>query len=222
MALLHGGSPDRSICTVHGAYLFSSAAWRSKAYYALDYLTMFRSGRVVAVSAATAAKISRWARGDRVVVIHNGTSVPVLPGEAEKAAARRALGDPGSCQGGLLHGQVRSPEGDRCSLPDHEPGAGDSPDVLFLLVGDGGLRTQVETCARGFGPRVLMIGPQRDVSPSLSRVGHAVPAFADRGSPHGASRGVRLGSAGGGKQRRRRSGSARRRVQWLSVRSRRP
>jgi glycosyltransferase involved in cell wall biosynthesis len=38
-------------------------------------------------------------------------------------------------------------------------------DVLFLVVGSGDLAAELESCAQEFGSRVMLTGPQRDVTP---------------------------------------------------------
>jgi glycosyltransferase involved in cell wall biosynthesis len=164
-ALCRGRGRTKSVCTVHGAYYFASAAPRSKVYYSLDYLTMCRSHRVIAVSAATAARVSRWARGECVVVVHNGTEPVSYPDPALRVTTRRALGiapeERVVCYVGRLDPQ-KGVEALAATIAEVVAG---SHDVTFLLVGDGESRGWVEGRVRAFGKRVIITGARRDVGP---------------------------------------------------------
>jgi glycosyltransferase involved in cell wall biosynthesis len=165
LALCCGGPAVKHVCTVHGAHYFASAALRSKGYYALDYLTMFRQDAVIAVSAATASKVSRWVRGDRLAVIHNGTGVFALAGEPERLAQRKALGIPAHAKVVCFVGRFDPQKGMDALTQTMASVLAGSEDLVFLLVGDGRSWAQVEATALGFGARVIMTGLQRDVDP---------------------------------------------------------
>ncbi len=165
LALCCGAPAVKSICTVHGAHYFTSAAWRSRGYYALDYLTMFRTDRVIAVSAATAGRVSRWVRANRLVVIHNGTSIATSAGAPDRVAQREALGISASAKVVCFVGRFDPQKGMDALTQTMAAVLAGSEDVVFLLVGDGRSRAQVEAAALGFGARVVMTGSQRDVEP---------------------------------------------------------
>jgi hypothetical protein len=165
LALGCGGPTPKTICTVHGAHYFPSAAWRSKGYYAVDYLTMFRTDKVIAVSAATARQVSRWARGDRLIVIHNGTSIPDLPRGSEKDTQRKALGISPLARVVCFVGRLDPQKGMDALTGTMADVLTGTDDLVFLLVGDGRSRAQVEATAQRFGARAIMTGTQRDVDP---------------------------------------------------------
>jgi glycosyltransferase involved in cell wall biosynthesis len=158
-------SRAKSVCTVHGAYHFGTAALRSKGYYVLDYLTMFRSGRVIAVSRETARVVSPWVRKSRLRVVHNGVAVPELPSEAGKAAAKQVLGISPEATVVCYVGRLEAQKGaDR--LEAVMAGVLDRlPEVVFLVVGGGSLKPSLDGFAAQRGASVVMAGAQADVAP---------------------------------------------------------
>lgn len=164
-AMLAAGRRTKAVCTVHGAYHFASAPLRSKVYYALDYSTMFLSDRVIAVSAGTQQRIKRWARDERVVVVHNGTVIPPIPSGRGRLGERRALGIPESAKVVCFVGRLSPQKGVALLIDVAKSIMRARDDVVFLIVGDGELGPQVDVCAREFAGRMMHVEAQQDVRP---------------------------------------------------------
>jgi glycosyltransferase involved in cell wall biosynthesis len=153
------------VCTVHGAYCFAVASWRSRLYYTADYLSMFSSHRVIAVSTATQRQVARWARGARPAMIHNGTAIPALPGKEERMACRRALGLSEQAKVVCFVGRLSPQKGIAALIDVAHTTTGIAPEVVFVIVGDGELRPEVESCSSSLGAQMLFVGSQHDVRP---------------------------------------------------------
>lgn len=154
----------RLVCTAHGINHFATtSAWRTKVWYMADYLTMHFVHRVIAVSAATERQIARWVPKGRLVMIHNGTFIPPLPSEDEKAVIRRVLGISEHAKVICFVGRFSPQKGIAVLVEVMRVMLPATKDVVFLIVGDGPLRPQLEMCANEFGAQVILAGPQRDV-----------------------------------------------------------
>jgi glycosyltransferase involved in cell wall biosynthesis len=109
----------------------------------------------------------------KMQVVHNGIDLGTLPTFAlDRRAARRAAGfDPGRrlvAQVGRLEAQKDYPTFLRAAARI----APAAPDVDFLIVGDGGLRDELEATARrlGIAARVRFLGLRHDVPAVLAGV----------------------------------------------------
>lgn len=165
LAVHTGKLSTKLMCTVHGAYHFATAPWRSRLYYLADYLTMFSSDRVIAVSDATQRQVAKWARRGQLTMIHNGTAIPALPTKEQKLVCRQALGLSEKAKVVCFVGRLSPQKGIAALIDVAHTTAAIASNVVFVIVGDGELRPEVESCAREIGAQMLFVGSQRDVRP---------------------------------------------------------
>ena len=156
--------PITLVNTVHGIYHFSSAVFRSRLWYALDYLTMFTSNRVIAVSKTTARQI-KWLRlKNHPIVIHNGTNLKVNSKENTRLDIRRKFGISENWGVVCFVGRFSPQKGIRNLVEVMQKTLQRSQDIAFVIVGDGELRPIVEACALDFPGHVFVTGQQECVS----------------------------------------------------------
>lgn len=165
LALRLGGSCAKAVCTVHGAYHFATAPWRSRFYYLADYLTMRLSDWVIAVSVVTRRQVARWVRKDRLIMIHNGTALPELSNKTGKLIFRQALGLPEQAKVACFVGRLSHQKGIPALIDIVRRTTETMPEVIFVIVGDGPLRREVESCAREIGAQLHFVGSQHHVQP---------------------------------------------------------
>ena len=165
LAVRAGRLPTKLIWTVHGAYHFPTAPLRSRLFFALDYLTMGTMDRVIAVSEMTRQQLTMWESKDKTCVIYNGTVIPPPNDAKDRWTNRQTLGIPPDARVVLFVGRFSLQKGIPMLAEVIRKTLAGRDDVLFLVVGSGDLAAELESCAQEFGSRVMLTGPQRDVTP---------------------------------------------------------
>jgi len=111
-----------------------------------------------------------------IVVIRNGITLPKASGKERSAALRRELGIPLSARVVAVFSRLNRMKGVQYFLDAAMVLAGRFPDVHFLVVGDGGSKTELEEHARGpgLGQRIVFTGFRGDVPDLLSEAAISV------------------------------------------------
>jgi glycosyltransferase involved in cell wall biosynthesis len=151
------------VCTVHGIYPFTAASLRLRLFYALDYLTMPMSDRIIAVSAATRTQLARW--GLAAQVIRNGTALPPLADGDARRASRLALGIAPDARVVLFVGRLAPEKGPDVLIDVAHKVLAARANAIFLIVGDGPAMPALQNRLRGAFPRVILAGQHGDVTP---------------------------------------------------------
>jgi glycosyltransferase involved in cell wall biosynthesis len=111
-----------------------------------------------------------------IVVIRNGITLPKAPGKERSALLRRELGIPLSARVVAVFSRLNRMKGVQYFLDAAMVLAGRFPDVHFLVVGDGGSKTELEehACRLGLGQRIVFTGFRGDVPNLLSEAAISV------------------------------------------------
>jgi glycosyltransferase involved in cell wall biosynthesis len=111
-----------------------------------------------------------------IVVIRNGITLPKAPGKERRALLRRELGIPFSARVVAVFSRLNRMKGVQYFLDAALVLAGRFPDVHFLVVGDGGSKTELEEHAGrlGLGQRIVFTGFRGDVPDLLSEAAISV------------------------------------------------
>lgn len=133
------------------------------------------------------ALVVRGMRSEKVVTIRNGVDLEALqPQPADPAAVRRELGlAPDTPLVGVVGSFLPVKRFD-LFLKAAQRVAADHPDAVFLVVGDGGLRAELEAQASALGieNRVLFPGFRDDVPRVLSALDVFVLSSDSEGTPY--------------------------------------
>ena len=112
----------------------------------------------------------------RIVVIRNGITLSKY-GKSEKGAAlRRELGLPPSAELVVVFSRLNQMKGIQYFLEAAMTLSGSFPNARFLIVGDGGSRSELEeqACRMGLGQRAVFTGFRKDVPELLSEAAVSV------------------------------------------------
>lgn len=111
-----------------------------------------------------------------IVVIRNGISPSKFAGPCETPAIREELGLPLSARLVVVLSRLNRMKGIEYFLSAAQMIADELPDVRFLVVGDGVIKSELEACAiqLGLGGRVVFTGFRTDVPKLLSEVALSV------------------------------------------------
>ncbi|MGY0611404.1 glycosyltransferase [Luteimonas sp. A501] len=135
---------------------------------ALYRLSLMRTARVAGVGDQVAHHLveQRLAPASRVAAVRNGVPVARAPGDAERAAARGALGLAADALVIGCVGRLVELKNHRLLLEQVPALAAMFPDLRVLLVGDGPMRMVLEEQARALGiaERVQFTGARDDVA----------------------------------------------------------
>lgn len=156
--------PIKLVSTVHGVYHFSSAIFRSKIWYALDYVTMGLSDEIITVSSITAQQLNWLGLQKRITVIPNGTRIKPLASREDALLLRDQLHLPPQGKIVCFVGRL-SPQKGITSLIEviHRVIQRDN-DVFFVIVGDGEYMTALQLMAVKYPGKIFLFGKQNDVS----------------------------------------------------------
>lgn len=164
LAVRVAGAPVRLVCTVHGAYQFKAATIRLRLFFGLDYLTLRWCDHIIPVSAATGRQIAPYCGGKPMTVIHNGVRLPDVPPMSARSAARRALSIPDQAWVVTFVGRLSPEKGVETLVDVARLTLSRTTDIVFLVVGDGAMRADIEGLARLFADRVFFVGAQQETS----------------------------------------------------------
>lgn len=112
----------------------------------------------------------------RIVVIRNGITLSKY-GKSEKGVAlRRELGLPPSAELVVVFSRLNQMKGIQYFLEAAMTLSGSFPNARFLIVGDGGSRSELEeqACRMGLGQRAVFTGFRKDVPELLSQAAVSV------------------------------------------------
>jgi glycosyltransferase involved in cell wall biosynthesis len=163
LAVRGGRLNTRLVCTVHGIYPFTAAPLRLRLFYALDYLSMLMSDRIIAVSAATRTQLARW--GPAAQVIRNGTRLPSLTDGEARDKNRHALGIAPDARVVLFVGRLAPEKGPDVLTDVAHKVLAEMENAIFLIVGDGPSMPALRGRLRDALPRVILAGQHEDVTP---------------------------------------------------------
>lgn len=126
--------------------------------------------RIIAVSdAAREAYLKRYREGPRrVVTVHNGIAVPAP--KHSRAEIRAELGIPADAPVVAIVAVLREGKGHDIALQAITRVQTRFPGLTLLVVGDGPLRTQIESLAAPLGRDVIFTGHRGDVAELLGAV----------------------------------------------------
>jgi glycosyltransferase involved in cell wall biosynthesis len=128
---------------------------------------------------AEAIRESLLAQGydpSKIVVIRNGITLSKFGAKGRSAILRRELGLPLSARLVAVFSRLNRMKGVEFFLDAAIVLAGRFPDVCFLVVGDGGIKKELEeqACRLGLGQRIVFTGFRSDVPELLSEVAISV------------------------------------------------
>ena len=165
LAVRGGRLPIRLVCTMHGAHYFPAATARLRLYFTLNYLTMFLSDRIIAVSEETRKPLTSWGVRGKTQVIHNGTPIPPPVDLAHRLANRQALDIPPHAKVILFVGRLAHQKNPEAMINVARQTLSARADAVFLVVGDGPFLPAMQEQLQDLSPRVRFLGFQRDVTP---------------------------------------------------------
>lgn len=165
LAVRGGRLPTRLVCTMHGAHYFPAATARLRLYFTLNYLTMFLSDRIIAVSEETRKPLTPWGVRGKTQVIHNGTPIPSPVDLAHRLANRQALDIPPHAKVILFVGRLAHQKNPEALINVTRQTLSARADAVFLVVGDGPFLPAMQDQLQDLSPRVRFLGFQRDVTP---------------------------------------------------------
>lgn len=163
LAVRGGRLRTRLVCTVHGIYPFAVAPLRLRLFYALDYLSMPMSDRIIAVSAATRTQLAGWRLAAQV--IRNGTVLPPLADWEARRASRQALGIAPDARVVLFVGRLAPEKGPDVLADVARMVTAALENAIFLIVGDGPSMLALRRRLQDASPRVILAGQHGDVTP---------------------------------------------------------
>lgn len=165
LAVRLGRLPTRLVCTMHGMHYFPAVSLRLRLFFALDYLSMYASDRIIAVSKDTYRQLTKWGMRGRTRLIHNGAVIPRLVDAAAQRASRQALGIPPDAKTAIFIGRLTHQKGPGALADVARRTLSAMDNVVFLIVGDGPLMSNLQESLQDLFPRVVFLGYQRDVTP---------------------------------------------------------
>ena len=168
LAVRGGRVPTRLVCTMHGAHYFPAASARLRLYFTLNYLTMFVSDRIIAVSQGTYGQLARRGLKNKTQVIHNGTPIPQPLDLAGRLASRQALGIPPDAKVFIFVGRLVHQKGPAALINVARRTLSANANAIFLIIGDGPFLPAIKEHLQDLSPQVRFWGFQRDVTPFYS------------------------------------------------------
>ena len=165
LAVRLGRLPTGLVCTMHGMHYFPAVSLRLRLFFALDYLSMSASDRIIAVSEDTYRQLTKWGMRGRTRLIHNGAVIPRLVDAAAQRASRQALGIPPNAKIVIFIGRLAYEKGPDVLADVARRTLSAMDNVVFFIVGDGPLMSRLQEDMHGLFPRVGFWGYQRDVTP---------------------------------------------------------
>ena len=151
-----------SVVTTHGLHFLRRARGAALAAARQRLTAVARAAdRIVCTSAAERDELASGLRGveDRLVVVPNGISLPAMPSQRARAAARADLGLADDRVAALFLGQLEARKAPVVAVEAAERAAAGGAPVTLLVAGDGPQRDDVEAAA---GPAVRVLGFRRD------------------------------------------------------------
>lgn len=165
LAVRGGRLTTRLVCTVHGLHYSSAVSPRLRLFFMLDYLSMFTSDRVIAVSRDTCGQLMRRGLQQKTRVIHNGTVIPPPVDLEARRTSRQALGIAPHTKVVTFVGRLTHQKGPGALVDVARRMVSTMDNVVFLLVGDGPCMEDIRGCVQDLFPRVRLLGRQDDVTP---------------------------------------------------------
>jgi len=156
--------PIKLVNTVHGIYHFSSAQFRSKIWYALDYATMGLSDKIIAVSKSTAQQLNWLRLQKRILVIPNGTRIKPLLGKENALSLRDQIGLPRQGKIVCFVGRLSPQKGITLLIEVMCRVISRDDNVFFVIVGDGEQMSALQVIAAHYPQKIILFGKQDDVS----------------------------------------------------------
>jgi len=165
LAVRVGGLPARLVCTKHGLHYPPGTSGRLRLFFALDYLSMFMSDRIIAVSADTCQSLARWGLRKKLRIIHNGTALPASANPAARQLSRQTLDIPPDARVVVFVGRLTHEKAPETLVDVARKTMAALDNVVFLLVGDGPCMSDIQRRAQDLAPRFRLPGRQEDVTP---------------------------------------------------------
>jgi len=165
LAVRAGRLRPRLVCTKHGLHYFPAASLRLRLFFILDYLSMFLSDRIIAVSEDAHKDLVRWGLRGKTQMIHNGTTIPSPVNPAARRMSRQALGIAPDAKVVVFVGRLTHQKGPEALVDVARRTMATMDNVVFLLVGDGPSKSDIRERAQDLSPRLRLLGRQEDVTP---------------------------------------------------------
>ena len=156
--------PIKLVNTVHGVYHFSSASFRSKIWYALDYVTMRLSDEIITVSKTTAQQLNWLRLQKRISVIPNGTRIKPLSCRKNALLLRDRLGLPRQGKIVCFVGRLSPQKGIPSLIEVMHRVIQRDDNVFFEIIGDGEQMPALQAIAAEYPDKIFLFGKQDDVS----------------------------------------------------------
>ncbi|OPZ70386.1 MAG: putative glycosyltransferase EpsD [bacterium ADurb.Bin478] len=157
------------IHTLHGIhYLHYRSRFKRILFISLDRLLAIGTEKIICVSEADrqAGIAAGCFPADRAVLIRNGIPVPSLPADFTGQGKRTELSLPAAAVVIGTVGRLHRQKGQRRFLEAIHIVRQEIPDLIALVVGDGPLRSELQTRTRELGlqDHVRFLGSRRDVA----------------------------------------------------------
>ncbi|MBQ8587907.1 MAG: glycosyltransferase [Clostridia bacterium] len=134
-----------------------------------SFVNNLLSSRVIAVSQAVSGNLIRdGIKEDKLSVIYNGITPLTPPDENKKAEARKRFGIPPEAITVGLTARLEEVKNPLLFVRSAKILADKFPDVYFLLVGEGSLRSKVEEEAAPISDRFILTGYISDIEKAYS------------------------------------------------------
>ena len=156
--------PITLVNTVHGIYHFSSAAYRSRLWYALDYLSMGLSDEIITVSKTTAQQLKWMQLQKRIVVIANGTKIHPLTSKENALRLKDQFGLPKHGKIICFVGRLDAQKGIVTLIQVMRSVIERDENALFVIVGDGEYMPALQSIAGEYPGKVFLFGKRGNVS----------------------------------------------------------